>query len=127
MTIKVGDIVEYDNKQQRVMGFVFDSKNLIRLSHQSKSSHINVNNVTLVESFIKPDIKIGDSVRILNIPDNEQTFYMDADKPADDGVYEVVDVFENERVGMVVRVLIEDERRNYMAHYIEKVQDYDMI
>ena len=100
---------------------------IVRLSHQSKSSHINVNNVTLVESFIKPDIKIGDSVRILNIPDNEQTFYMDANKPADDGVYEVVDVFENERVGMVVRVLIEDERRNYMAHYIEKVQDYDMI
>lgn len=127
MTIKVGDIVEYNNKRQRVMGFVVDSKNLIRLSHRSKNSHINVKNVTLVESFIKPDIKIGDSVRILHIPDNEQGFYMDANKPADDGVYEVVDVFENKRVGMVVRVLIEDERRNYMVQYVEKVQDYDMI
>lgn len=50
-----------------------------------------------------------------------------SNKPADDGVYEVVDVFENERVGMVVRVFIEDERRNYMVQYVEKVQDYDMI
>lgn len=127
MTIKVGDIVEYDGKQQRIMGFVFGNENLLRLSHQDKSAHINVNNVTLIESFIKPDIKIGDSVHILKVPDNEQKFYIDANKPIDDGIYEVVDVFESERVGMVVDILVKGERRHYMAQYVKKVQDYDMI
>ena len=127
MSIKVGDIVEYNNKQQRVMGFVWGLKHIIRLSHQDKNDHINVNNVTLVESFIKPDIKIGDSVRILKVPDNERKFYMDANKPVDDGIYEVIDMFENHRVGMVVSILVKGEKRHYMAHYVEKIHDYDMI
>lgn len=37
MAIKVGDIVEYDNKQQRVMGFAYGYDDIIRLSHQDKS------------------------------------------------------------------------------------------
>lgn len=127
MAIKVGDIVEYNNKQQRVMGFVWGLKHVIRLSHQDRNDHINVNNVTLVESFIKPDIKIGDSVRILKVPDNERKFYMDTNKPVDDDIYEVIDVFENHRVGMVVSILVKGEKRHYMAQYVKKVQDYDII
>ena len=127
MTIKVGDIVEYNGKQQRVMGFVFGDENLLRLSQQDKSAHIHMNNVTLVESFIKPEIKVGDSVHILKVPDKEQKFYIDANKPIDDGIYEVVDVFGSDRVGMVVSILIKGERRHYMAQYVKKVQDYDII
>lgn len=36
MAIKVGDIVEYDHKKQRIMGFVYGRDDLIRLSHQDK-------------------------------------------------------------------------------------------
>lgn len=106
MTIKVGDIVEYDNKQQRVMGFAYGYDDIIRLSHQDKSEHIHINNIKLIESFIKPDIKIGDSIRVLKVPDNEQKFYMDANKPVDDDIYEVIDIFENKRVGMVVSFIV---------------------
>lgn len=127
MAIKVGDIVKYDNKQQRVMGFAFDNENLLRLSHESKSAHINVNNVTLIESFVKPDIKIGDFICISDIPGNEQTFYMDANKPVDDDIYEVIDILDKKRFGMVVSVLVNGEKHHYMAQYVKKVHDYDMI
>lgn len=86
-----------------------------------------MNNVTLIESFVKPDIKIGDFIRILDIPGNEQTFYMDANKSVDDDIYEVIDILDEKRFGMVVSVLVNGKKHLYMAQYVKKVHDYDMI
>ena len=127
MAIKVGDIVEYKGKQQRVMGFSYGSETLLKLSHESRNDRIHVDNVTLIESFVRPNIKIGDSVRILKIPTHERKFYNDANKPIDNNVYEVIDVWETPRVGTVVDIRVNSRKRHYMAHYVEKINDYDII
>lgn len=128
MAIKVGDIVSYNGKRQRVMSIgSWVSTTTIRLSLESKGSQIRISKVTLIESFIRPDIKIGDFVCILQIPPEERGFYIDANKSIDDGIYEVIDVWESSRSGMVVDIMYNGEKRHYMAHYVEKIHDYDMI
>lgn len=127
MAIKVGDIVEYKGEQQRVMGFSYGSETLLKLSHESRNDRIHVDNVTLIESFVRPNIKIGDSVRILEIPIHERKFYTDANKPIDNNIYKVIDTWENKRVGLVVDIRVNSRKRHYMAHYVEKINDYDII
>lgn len=128
MTIKVGDIVRYNGKEQRVMGIgSWVGNTTLRLSREGKSSQIRTSEVTLIESFIRPDIKTGDFVRILPIPFEERDFYIDANKPIDDDIYEVIDVWESSRYGMIVDIMYKGRKRYYMAHYVEKIHDYDMI
>lgn len=128
MTINIGDIVRYNGKEQRVMGICsWIDNTTLRLSHEGQSSRIRTSEVTLIESFIKPDIKTGDFVHILPIIPKEQNFYIDANKPIDNNIYEVVGVWESDRCGMVVDIMYNDKKRHYMAHYVEKVCDYDMI
>lgn len=126
MTIKVGDIVRYNNKEQRVMSFYDGCSDTLRLSREDKGDLVRASNVTLIEPFIKPDIKTGDFVRILPIPYEEQDFYIDANKPID-GVHEVVGVWESSRSATVIDIIYNGHKRHYMAHYVEKVREYDMI
>lgn len=128
MTIKVGDIVRYNNKEQRVMGMLSLAGNTtLSLSHEGNGSKIRTSEVTLIEPFIRPDIKIGDCIRILPIPSEERGFYIDANKPIDDDVYEVVGVWESSRSATVIDIVYNGHKRHYMAHYVEKIREYDMI
>lgn len=128
MAIKVGDIVRYNNKEQRVMGMSSWACNTtLSLSHEGNGSKIRTSEVTLIEPFIRPDIKTGDCIRILPIPSEERGFYVDANKPIENDVYEVVGVWESSRSATVIDIIYNGRKRHYMAHYIEKVQDYDMI
>lgn len=126
MTIKVGDIVEYRSKKQRVMSFYDGRSDTLRLSREDKGNLVRASNVTLIEPFIKPDIEIGDFIHILPIPYDEQDFYIDANKPID-GVHEVVDVRELNRCGTVIDIMENGEKLHYMVHCVEKVCEYDMI
>lgn len=128
MAIKVGDIVRYNDKEQRVMSVISWAGDIMfRLSREDKSNRIRTSEVTLIESFIKPNIKTGDLVRILPTPPEEQYFFIDANKPIDDDIYEVVDIQESDRCGMVVDIMYKGHKRHYMAHYVKKISDYDMI
>ena len=128
MVIKVGDIVRYNGKEQRVMSIgSLVGNTTLWLSREGKSNQIRTSEGTLIEPFIKPDIKTGDFVCILPISFEERDFYIDANKPIDDNIYEVVSVWESDRCGMVVDIMYNGGKRHYMAHYVEKVCDYDMI
>lgn len=128
MTIKVGDIVRYNGKNQRVMSVyphIYDPT--FRLSCEGKSSKIRSSNVTLIESFVKPNINTGDFVHILPIPSKERSFFVNANKQIDNDVYEVVSVWESDYHGMVIDIIYNGHKHHYMAHYVEKVREYDMI
>ena len=128
MTIKVGDIVRYNGKEQRVMSVISWAGDIMfRLSREDKSNRIRTSEVALIEPFAKPDIKTGDLVRILPTTPEERGFYIDANKPIDDDIYEVVDIQESDRCGMVIDIIYNGHKRHYMAHYVEKISDYDMI
>jgi hypothetical protein len=126
MVINIGDIVRYRGKKQRVMSFYDGCSDTLRLSREDKGDLVRASNVTLIEPFIKPDIKTGDFVRILPIPYEEQDFYIDANKPID-GVHEVVDVRELNRCGTVIDIMENGEKLHYMVHCVEKVCEYDII
>lgn len=126
MTINIGDIVQYRGKKQRVMNFYGGRSDTLQLSREAKGNLVPPSKVVLIEPFTKPDIEIGDFIRILPIPYEEQTFYIDANKPIDD-VYEVVGVWESSRSATVIDIIYNGHKRHYMAHYVEKVREYDMI
>lgn len=126
MTINIGDIVRYRGKKQRVMSFYDGRSDTLRLSREDKGELVPASNVTLIEPFIKPDIEIGDFIRILPIPYEEQDFYIDANKPID-GVHEVVNVRELRRCGTVIDIMENGEKLHYMVHCVEKVCEYDII
>ena len=125
MDIKVGDIVKYNDKQQRVMGLTRDNK--VRLSDEGRFRFIDAGLVTLIQSFTIPDIKIGDCVSIQKIPPNEQEFYGNANDPIDDNVYEIVETWGDKLTGLVVSIDIDGLVKHYMAQYVEKIDDYDIL
>lgn len=126
MTINIGDIVQYRGKKQRVMNFYGGRSDTLQLSREAKGNLVSPSKVVLIEPFTKPDIEIGDFIRILPIPYEEQTFYIDANKPID-GVHEVVDVRELIRCGTVIDIMENGEKLHYMVHCVEKVCEYDII
>ena len=128
MTIKVGDIVRYNNKEQRVMGMLSLAGNtMLSLSHEGNGSKIRTSEVTLIEPFIRPDIKTGDCIRILPIPSEERGFYIDANKPIDDEFYAVVGVWGSSRSATVIDSIYNRHKSYNMDNYVEKVREYDMI
>ena len=128
MPIKVGDIVRYNGKEQRVMRVLPRAGNTVFvLSHEGNGSRIRASEVALIEPFIKPGIKTGDFVHILPIPSEERGFFIDANKQIDDDIYEVVRVWESSSSGTVIDIIYNGHKRHYMAHYVEKISDYDII
>ena len=125
MDIKVGDIVEYNGKQQRVMGLTRDNK--VRLSDEGQFRFIDTGLITLIQSFVIPDIKVGDWVIIQKIPPNEQGFYNNANDPIDDNIYKVVETWGDKLTGFVVSIDIDGLVKHYMTHYVEKIDDYDIL
>lgn len=125
MTIKVGDIVEYRGVRQRVMGVTLQE--LVRLSKQNRIAWFDINLVTLVESYKSQDIQPGDFVRILDIPDEEQYFWDNANKPLKGDIFKVDEVTHHSMCGPLVHIRVNGRRHLFMEHYLEKISDYDII
>lgn len=125
MDIKVGDIVEYKGVRQRVMGI--HPNESVKLSKQHKRSWYDVRDVTIVESFTPRNIQEGDYVRILNISEEEQYFWDNANHPIVDNIFQVYYVAHTITCGDVIHIRIDDETYRFMEPYVEKISDYDIV
>ena len=125
MTIKVGDIVECGGVIQRVMGV--NSQGLVRLSKRFPIAWFDTHSMTLVEPHIPKDIKPGDVVSILDIPDEEQNFWDNANKPLEGDTFRVDDVVHHSMCGTLIYIRDNGKRHLFMEPYVEKISDYDII
>lgn len=125
MTIKVGDIVECGGIRQRVMGV--NLQELVRLSKQNRMTWFDTHPMTLVEPHIPKDIQPGDFIRILDIPDEEQNFWDNANKPLEGDTFRVDDVVHHSMCGTLIYIRVNGKRHLFMEPYVEKISDYDII
>lgn len=127
--LKVGDIIYYDNKPQRVMQFT-NPVNDIRKLFLSISGIVVLQNpfVNLIEPVFD-DFAVGDLVRIRPIPENEKQHYIclwyDELNHIFDGetIFEVQRVLRTSHRGAVITVC----GKWVMAYHLEKLSDYDMV
>lgn len=125
MTIKVGDIVECGGAKQRVMGV--NLQELVRLSKQNRMAWFDINLVTLVKPYTPQDIQPGDFVRILDIPDEEQHFWDNANKPLKGDTFRVHDVIHHDMCGTLIEIRENCRIHLFMEHYLEKISNYDIV
>lgn len=125
MAIKVGDIVECGGVRQRVMGIRLQE--FVRLSKEPRMNWYGAHKVTLVEPYKSQDIQPGDFIRILDIPDEEQNFWDNANKPLKGDMFQVDDVTHHSMCGTLIYIRVNGRRHLFMEPYVEKISDYDII
>lgn len=124
-TIKVGDMVVYGGVRQRVMGV--NSQGLVRLSKRLPIAWFDTHPMTLVEPYTPQNIQPGDFIRILDIPDEEQNFWDNANKPLEGDIFRVDDVTHHSMCGTLIYIRVNGKRHLFMEPYVEKISDYDII
>lgn len=125
MAIKVGDIVECGGVRQRIMGV--NSQGLVRLSKRFPIAWFDTHPMTLVEPHIPKDIQPGDFIRILDIPDEEQNFWDNANKPLEGDTFRVDEVTHHSMCGTLIYIRENGQIHIFMEPYVEKISDYDII
>ena len=125
MVIKVGDIVEYGGVKQRIMGI--NLQELVRLSKRNRMVWFDTHLVTLVEPYTPQNIQPGDFVRILDIPDEEQHFWDNANKPLKGDAFRVHDVIHHDMCGALIEIRENCRHHLFMEPYVEKISDYDIV
>ena len=125
MTIKAGDMVVYKGVRQRIMGV--NSKGLVRLSKRFPIAWFDTHSMTLVEPYKSQDIQPGDFVRILDIPEEEQNFWDNANKPLEGDIFRVDEVTHHSMCGTLIYIRENGKRHLFMEPYVEKISDYDII
>ena len=125
MAIKAGDIVEYQGVRQRVMGI--NLQELVRLSKQHRTTWYDINLTSMVKPYTPQNIQPGDFVRILDIPDEEQYFWDNANKPLKGDMFQVDGVTHHSMCGTLIYIRVNGRRHLFMEPYVEKISDYDII
>ena len=127
MDIKVGDIVEYCGRNYRVLHCLNEGGKRFHLFSYYGNVWVYESDVKLVESIEVPDLKIGDTVVVNDIPSCE--------KIASNGVW----VYRmNKRIGKTFKVdkcmnhkeygpLVSLDGLWFRTYHLEKVKDYDII
>lgn len=127
MEIKVGDIVEYCGRKYRVLNHLNESQKRFHLFSYSGNVWVYESDVKLVEPIEVPDLKIGDTVVVNDIPSCE--------KIASNGVwvyrmgnrigktFEVNKCMDHEEYGPLVLL----DGLWFRTYHLEKVKDYDIV
>lgn len=127
--LKIGDIIYYDDRPQRVMQFTNPISG-IRKIFLSISGIVVLQNpfVNLVKAVFN-DFEVGDLVRVHPIPENEKQHYIcmwydELDHICDGNtIFEVKRILHTSHRGVVVTV----NGKWFMPYHIEKVNQYDII
>lgn len=125
MSIKVGDIVLYKGLAVRLMA---------KYTSRMKLSHFGlvdgtVNDLTLIESVVRPELKVGDYVIVNNISQDDKDAYITSWLPEHENMiqskmpYQIDDVQDINYFGLIVRI----DDVWFFPYYLEPVVDYDMI
>lgn len=125
MDIKVGDIVLYKGLAVRLMA---------KYTSRMKLSHFGlvdgtVNDLTLIESVVIPQLKVGELVIVNDIPQDDKDTYvtgwlLEHEKITRSKIPHKIEYVEDTKYfGRVIR--INDEW--FFPYHLEPVVDYDMI
>lgn len=127
--LKVGDLITYRNKPQRIMrsDIPFEGRREVFLS----ISGITVLTGPPIEviEHISDDFNIGDHIVIHPIPTHEKQvypipYYSEYDTTFDDKtIFQIQDIAHNPYRGTIVQV----NGKWFMTYHIEKVADYDIV
>ena len=127
MDIKVGDIVEYQERQYRVLRCSNGFEKKLHLFSDFGSIWVYEFNVNLVESVEVPTLNVGDTVIVHDVPACEKT--------ASNGVwvgpmnskigktFEVKKCINHDEYGPLA--LLDD--RWFRTYHLEKINDFDII
>ena len=130
MSIKVGDIVEYDNTRARVMHIEddYDGVCLAELAAKGHHAYVSIDKLTLIESVQLPKFEPGDLVIVHDIPTHEKDNYGCLWGPAmnfalDGQPQKIIDVQDDPEEGLIVKI----KDYWFSAYHIVHEQNYDMI
>lgn len=127
MEIKVGDIVEYQDRQYRVLRCAYGFEKKLHLFNSFNSVWAYESDVKLIESIEAPSLKRGDKVIVNDVPSCEKT--------ASNGIW--VSRMNN-HIGEVFKVgscmnheeygpLVSFDGLWFRTYHLEKAKDYDII
>lgn len=127
--LKVGDLITYRNKPQRIMrsDIPFEGRREVFLSI-SGITVLTGSPIEVIE-HISDDFNIGDHIVIHPIPTHEKQvypipYYSEYDTTFDDKtIFQIQDIIHNPYRGTSVRV----NGKWFMTYHIEKVADYDIV
>lgn len=130
MSIKVGDIVEYEGVSQRVMAIYQDKTT--SLSKCELFTFQPLSELKLIESVELPTIKTGDTVIIKNIPEEERAFAYPREvsfilRASKDQQPFIVEDIDDGAFGPCAYLRINGTIRSFHAHCLEKINHYDII
>lgn len=127
MNIKVGDIVLYKELTTPVRIMALYSSRM-KLSHFGLVNG-TIDDITLVESVVLPDLKVGYYVIVNDISQNDKDGYVTGWRSEHENMvqsnmqYQIEAVQNTDYFGLIVK--INDEW--FFPYHLERVTDYDMI
>ena len=127
MDIKVGDIVEYQGRQYRVLKCLQRSKKKLHLFGDFSSALVYESDVKLVNSIETPTLKVGDTVIVHNIPACEKTalngVWVGPMNSKIGKTFKVKKCINHDEYGPMA--LLDD--RWFRTYHLEKINDFDII
>ena len=127
MDIKVGDIVEYQGRQYRVLKCLQRSKKKLHLFGDFSSALVYESDVKLVNSIKIPTLNVGDTVIVHDVPAYEKTalngVWVGAMNSKIGKTFTVNKFINHDEYGPLV--LLGD--RWFRTYHLEKINDFDII
>ena len=127
MDIKVGDIVEYQGRQYRVLKCLQRSKKKLHLFGDFSSALVYESDVKLVNSIKIPTLKVGDTVIINDVPAYEKTALNGVWVGCMDSrigkIFKVDEFINHDEYGPLVSL----DDLWFHTYHLEKINDYDIV
>ena len=126
MDIKVGDIVEYQGRQYRVLNHVNKCQKRFHLFSDFDSVWVHESDVNLVESIKLPNLQIGDRVIVHDVASCEKVsngLWVSVMDNRIGKTFEVKRCMNNSEYGPIVLI----DGLWFRTYHLEKVSDFDII
>ena len=126
MDIKVGDIVEYQGRQYRVLNHVNKGQKRLHLFSSFGSVWAYESDVNLIESVKVPTLKVGDRVIVRDVASCEKVsngLWVSTMDNRIGKTFEVKKCMNNSEYGPIVLI----DGLWFRTYHLEKVSDFDIV
>ena len=126
MDIKVGDIVEYQERQYRVLNHVNKCQKRLHLFSDFGSEWVHESDVNLVESIKLPNLQIGDRVIVHDVASCEKVsngLWVSTMDNRIGKTFEVKRCMNNSEYGPIVLI----DGLWFRTYHLEKINDFDIV
>ena len=126
MGIKVGDIVEYQGRQYRVLQYSRRSEKKFHLFRDFDSEWVYESDINLVESVKVPTLKVGDRVIVRDVASCEKVsngLWVSTMDNRIGKTFEVKRCMNNSEYGPIVLI----DGLWFRTYHLEKISDFDIV